>query len=199
MSIADNIKLLREQHSLTQSELGKIAGVTDKAVWAWEQGGKIPRMGVIQKMADYFGVSTSSLIDGGNTANSIRIKVYSSVHAGIPIEAQSDIIDWEDIPREWTMGNKEYFGVRVTGDCMTPKYHEGDTVIIRVQPDCESGQDCIVYVNGYDAELRKVVKQTGAIILQPLNSEYLPDKYYYNDPEHPVTIVGVVVEIRRKV
>lgn len=38
MSIADNIKRLRETYGLTQSELGAIAGVTDKAVSTWEIG-----------------------------------------------------------------------------------------------------------------------------------------------------------------
>lgn len=37
MSIADNIKKLRETYDLTQSQLGKIAGVSDKAVWTWEK------------------------------------------------------------------------------------------------------------------------------------------------------------------
>jgi SOS-response transcriptional repressor LexA len=56
-----------------------------------------------------------------------------------------------------------------------------------------------VYVNGYDAELKRVHKEVDGIILQPLNNEYLPKKYHYNDPDHPVSICGVVVEIRRKV
>jgi repressor LexA len=82
---------------------------------------------------------------------------------------------------------------------MSPKYIEGDIVIVLKTPDCESGQDAIVYVNGYDAELKRLHKKDGGIVLQPLNSEYLPKKYHYNDPDHPVTICGVVVEIRRKV
>jgi repressor LexA len=82
---------------------------------------------------------------------------------------------------------------------MEPKYLENDIVIVRKQPDCNSGQDCIVYVNGYDAELRRVIKQENAFVLQPLNSDYLPNKYYYNDPSSPVIICGIVVEIRRKV
>ena len=41
---------------------------------------------------------------------------------------------------------------------MYPKYMDGDTLIIRLQPDCESGQDAVVYINGYDATLKKVIK-----------------------------------------
>jgi SOS-response transcriptional repressor LexA len=52
---------------------------------------------------------------------------------------------------------------------MYPKYFEEDTVIVLRQPECESGQDCVVYVNGYDATLKKVIKQENGIWLQPLN------------------------------
>ena len=54
MSIGQNIKRLRELHGMNQSELAQIAGVTDKAVSTWENDLKIPRMGAIQKIADYF-------------------------------------------------------------------------------------------------------------------------------------------------
>ena len=45
---------------------------------------------------------------------------------------------------------------------MYPKYMDGDTLIIRLQPDCESGQDAVVYINGYDATLKKVIKNKKA-------------------------------------
>lgn len=63
MSIADNIRRLREDHGLTQQELGDIAGVTDKAVSSWEAGLREPRMGAIQRMADYFHVTKCSIIE----------------------------------------------------------------------------------------------------------------------------------------
>ncbi len=63
MSIANNIKRLRESHDLTQTELGEIAGVTDKAVSSWETGAKTPRMGAIQKIADYFHINKSDIIE----------------------------------------------------------------------------------------------------------------------------------------
>lgn len=63
MPISDNIKRIREMYGLTQAELGEIAGVTDKAVSAWESGAKSPRMGAIQRMADHFGIKKSDIID----------------------------------------------------------------------------------------------------------------------------------------
>ena len=113
--------------------------------------------------------------------------------AGVSIDAIEDIVDWEDIPTEWLNGGREYFGLKVKGDSMYPKYMEGDTIIVRKENDCESGQDCVVYVNGYDATLKKVIKKQDCIIWQPLKI------YDYNDEDNPVIIAGVVVEIRRTV
>lgn len=63
MGIAENIKRLRREHQLTQAELGRIAGVSDKAVSTWESGTAEPRMGAIQKMADYFKIPKSEIVD----------------------------------------------------------------------------------------------------------------------------------------
>ncbi len=63
MSIAENIKRLREQHGLTQRELGDIAGVSDKAVSTWENGTKEPRMGAVARMAAHFGIAKSVILD----------------------------------------------------------------------------------------------------------------------------------------
>ena len=49
MRIADNIKRIREQYHLTQEDLGKIAGVSNKAVWTWENGTAIPLVRKVTK------------------------------------------------------------------------------------------------------------------------------------------------------
>lgn len=127
----------------------------------------------------------------------IRIPVYGTVPAGVPIEALEDILDYEELdPREYNP-NKQYMGLQVKGDSMFPRYQDGDIVIIEVQPDCESGQDCIVYVNGYDATLKTVLKRSDAIELRPFNPSY-PSKVYTKDDEE-IIILGVVKELRRKI
>lgn len=65
MGIAENIKRLRLEHGLSQAELGAIAGVTDKAVSTWETGAKEPRMSAIARLADYFHIQKSDLIEDG--------------------------------------------------------------------------------------------------------------------------------------
>ncbi len=161
-------------------------------------------MDKVDKMCKYFGIKRSDLMSDYEDSEkqkftSIRINVYDSVLAGTPIEAIENIVDWEEIPSSVTVGRQGYIGLRVKGDSMHPKYMDGDTLIIRIQPDCESGQDAVVYINGYDATLKEVIKKQDCIILQPLNPTYEPRICSYNDEDEPIKILGVVVEIRRKV
>lgn len=128
----------------------------------------------------------------------IRIPVLGRVPAGIPIEAIEDVLDFEELDAQVYSSDHEYFGLQIKGDSMYPRYLDGDTVIIRRQSTCDNGDDCVVYVNGYDATLKSVhFVSNGGIRLQPLNPEYSPRTYYPGDD--PVSIAGVVVELRRKI
>ena len=63
MSIGKNIKRFREKSEMTQDDLSKVIGVSDKTVSSWEIGTRTPKMGAIQKIADYFGIRKSDLIE----------------------------------------------------------------------------------------------------------------------------------------
>lgn len=83
---------------------------------------------------------------------------------------------------------------------MSPKYIEGDNLTIKKQSTCNNGQDAIIIVNRQDATLKKVIISETGIVLQPLNSDYEPLFFNCSDVEKlPITILGVVVELRRKI
>lgn len=197
-TIGERIKNRRLELGLTQEELGSKIGVQRAAINKYETGlvQNIKRS-TQQNLADALGIDVVSLFYPVEEKPN-RIKVYGSVPAGIPIEAVEDVCDWEDVPMDWVATGDKFIGLKVKGNSMYPKYIDGDTVIVKLQPDCESGQDAVVYVNGYDATLKKVIKQQDGIMLQPINSDYEPKKYDYNDEIFPVSILGVVVELRRK-
>lgn len=133
------------------------------------------------------------------TTKTVKIPILGKVPAGIPIEAIEEILGYEEIPVSMLNGGENYFALKVDGDSMFPDYRTGDVIIIKQQSDCNSGDDCIVMVNGDDATFKRVVKQEKSIILKPLNNEYEP--YYFNEYEimtKPVKIIGVAIEVRRK-
>lgn len=133
------------------------------------------------------------------TTKTVKIPILGKVPAGVPIEAIEDIIGYEEIPASMLRDGNNYFSLKIDGDSMYPDYKTGDIIIIRQQSDCNSGDDCVVMVNGDDATFKRVVKQEKSIILKPLNNEYEP--YYFDEYEimtKPVKIIGVAVEVRRK-
>lgn len=76
----------------------------------------------------------------------------------------------------------------------------GDVVIFEKTNDCESGQHCVVMVNGDDATFKKVIKNESGITLQPLNTNY--DLVFYSNEQIkklPVRILGVAKEKRTKI
>lgn len=130
----------------------------------------------------------------------VQIKVYGTIPAGIPVEAVEDIIDTEEIPASWLSGDREYFALQVHGDSMYPQYLEGDVVIFLKTDTCETGDDCVVYVNGQDATLKRIKRyEDGSLSLCPLNTSYSPCTFTAKQvQELPITIGGVAVELRRK-
>lgn len=76
------IKELREQNSMTQSELAERLGVSDKAVSKWETGRGYPDITLLEPIADVFQISVVELLSGAavtNTnvaANMLRSRFY---------------------------------------------------------------------------------------------------------------------------
>lgn len=200
------LKELREAKHISQAQLAKAVGVGQSTVGMWESGKSVPEYKTLLKVADYFQVTVDYLM--GKTAvpttvapNIVRIPVLGAIPAGIPLEAIEEIIGWEEIPESMCAGGKEYFALEVKGDSMWPDYLPGDVVIVRKTPCFESGDVCVVYVNGYDATLKQVKSQDdGSLTLIPRNQSYPPRTYTKEEVmELPISIAGVVVELRRKI
>ena len=198
------LKTLRAAHQTSQKDLATQLYVSPQAVGKWERGEATPNPETISKIAQIFNVSTDYLLgqDMIQAAEHIlRIPVLGQIQAGVPMEAIEDVLDWEEVPASWGSGNRQYFGLRVKGDSMYPKYLEGDTVILQKEKTCDNGDDCAVLVNGDAATLKQVFfRDGGAIELRPINPAYPPRTYTPAEIESlPVQILGIVVELRRKI
>ena len=58
-----NLTHFIEQKGVTQRDVAQAIGVTPQSLNQWCMGTSLPRMGKIQKLASYFNVNTTSLID----------------------------------------------------------------------------------------------------------------------------------------
>lgn len=132
----------------------------------------------------------------------VKIPVYGTIKAGIPIESQSDIIDYIDIPKDWTRGGKSFYGLKISGDSMFPKYSEDDIVIFEQNNDVEmyNGKDCAIMINSSESTFKKIILSENGIELKPYNKNYEIMTFTSKEVEElPIKIVGIAVEIRKKV
>lgn len=155
----------------------------------------------LDNIADYFGVTVGFLLNGRISEErpiGFKIPVYGVIAAGLPILAEQDIIDYEEIPEQMARSG-EYFGLQVSGDSMEPRMFTGDVVILRKTDVFENGKICAVMVNGEEATLKRVIVRPGGITLVALNPKYAPTNFTAKMVEDiPVRCMGVAVEVRGK-
>jgi transcriptional regulator with XRE-family HTH domain len=66
MTIAERIRLYRQQKNLSQAELAERSGVNNKSLSRYELGSSIPPADALKAIADALGVSTDSLLSDDN-------------------------------------------------------------------------------------------------------------------------------------
>lgn len=195
---------MMQRENINQVELSRIIGVSESTVGKWILCKSMPRMGIIQKLADHFHVGKSYFLeeapkDSSPTGRGVRIPVLGRVVAGIPIEAVEEILDYEEITPELA-ATGEFFALQVKGSSMEPTLRDGDVVIVKKQPTVDSGDIAIVLVNGNDATVKEVKEGPAGITLIGHNAAIYTPQFYSNKEIQnlPVQIIGKVVEMRRK-
>lgn len=207
MSIRQNIIKLRQQHNITQEELAKIAGVSRGAVSQWEGGFSEPRMGAIQKIADYFNILKSNLIedDGmnfsrtdpvklpvrGSTAT-LPLRTLGKVHAGVMDD--DTICDDEDVqvPERVVLAYPDAFLLRVEGNCMDRVIPEGSHVVVAPHKEPTNGSIVVIRDDTYEAIMRRYYKGSSALMLSPDSYEEEYQDIIVHDGQE-ITLIGVVV------
>lgn len=198
------IKDLRRINQISQQKLANLIGVSRSTIAMWELGNSEPDNENLTKLANFFNVSVDYLL-GQNGYPSLPqstggtwVPVLGRVAAGIPIEAIEDVEDYEEISPDMAKTG-EFFALKIQGDSMEPRIKTGDVVIVRQQPDCDSGDIAVVLVNGSDATVKRIKKRPEGIMLIPTNTTYEPMFYSNEDIKKlPVRIIGKVVELRAK-
>jgi len=128
----------------------------------------------------------------------IEIPLLGIVKAGYDYLAQENWIGTVDVDKKLTDGNT-LFALKVKGDSMSPVLIEDDIVIIKKQDDFETGDIVVAIVNGDEATIKKGKKTNNGILLQPLNTDYDPLIFTYDEMKSiPVSIVGIVKQLKRE-
>lgn len=197
----NNLRTARKLKKLTQKDVAELVGIDRTTYNRYENGMTQPDNDKLLKLATVLDVSVDYLlgnkpqIEHGATR---LIPLLGTVPAGTPIEAIEDIEEYIDIyPRLVKHG--ELFALRVQGDSMEPDLHHGDIVIIEKQEFVDNGDVAVVRVNGEDVTLKRVKLTAKGLMLIPSNPAY--DPVYFDSDQIatlPVTIIGKVIELRRR-
>lgn len=182
---AKNLKKYMDINEVDRYSFCEALDLKYTTVSDWLNAKTYPRIDTLEKVADYFNIPKSDLIDGvsfGSHDDTIQlvnnkyvklIPVLGKIPAGVPFEAieEAYTTDYETIPLEMTNGGKEYFALKLKGNSMEPEYKDGSTVVFLKTSDFTSGQDCCVMVNDDDATFKRVTIREDGIVLTPLNPD----------------------------
>ena len=194
---------------VSQTELHERTGINKSSISTYLKGGYEARQNKVYEIARALNVSEPWLMGydvpmtrvspAAPRKKGVKIPVLGYVAAGIPFEAIENVIDEEEID-EVLASKGDFFGLVIHGESMEPEICDGDTVIVRKQETCDSGQIAIVLVNGDDATCKIVHRQFDGILLEGINRDVYTPTFYNNEAIEslPVQVIGVVAEVRRK-
>ena len=199
--VVELVKKMTAEQNMSMSELARRVGIAKSAISRYFNGTRELPLNRIGDFASALHTSPNFLLgmeEEPPKPQGIKIPVLGTVAAGIPISAVEDILDYEEIPQSW-QNQGEFFALKIKGDSMEPRMESGDVVIVKQQSDANSGDTVIVLVNGDDATCKRYERSDTGIMLIPNNNAYAPAFYTNEEIETlPLTIIGKVVELRRK-
>ena len=181
--LAKNIRYYMEKNQKTRAALCEALDIKYTTLSDWVNGKTYPRIDKLERLAAYFGIEKSALLEDREhlppdaipyTPRQTRpIPIVGVVNCGVPLLAEENIEGYIETPLEDLNSGEEYFWLRAKGDSMTNiGIHPGDFLPIRKQNDVDSGDIAVVSVNGDDATLKRVIKKENALVLQPENPAY---------------------------
>ena len=175
--IAKNLKRLMEDRGLSNVELSEIIGVSESTVGKWLLEKSIPRMGAIEKLASYFHINKSDLLEDRSNAKEVKldiqprkIPILGKIAAGTPILAVENHEDYFDTS-EFINAD---FALQIQGDSMIgSRIYDGDIVFLKKQSYIDNGQIGAFLIDG-EATLKIFNKQNNTVMLLSSNPNYSP-------------------------
>lgn len=156
-NISENLKRLMNLHDINNSELARILGVSESTVGKWLLEKSVPRMGVIEQLADFFNVNKSDILD------SFNLKDFSTSYSQYPLFPYSvsagqledidainefDLVGISDILIGKYAGRKTIILLKVNGDSMNKIIPDGSYIVVdtsKKRVSDISDKDIIVY------------------------------------------------------
>ena len=219
LQLYKNIKHRRKELGMTQTDLAKKLGYTDKSMISKIENGSIdlPQSKIIS-FAEVLNISPSDLMgwEEPSPANKLdyskisnimslpykegrTVPLIGSIACGTPIFADENIEKEVMLPEDISAD----FCLRCKGDSMiNARIYDGDIVFIRKQPMVENGEIAAVLIDEMadvsEATLKRVYIYEDKIMLIAENTAY-PPMVFSNEDMNSVRIAGKAVAFLSRV
>lgn len=217
MFLGDIIKKYREENRISQRDFAKRCNLSYTYISALEKNmdyrsGKpiSPTLETVKCVAKGINMPVEDLLkilddeqefklneDAPKYSDKVFIlPILGKISAGLPIFADQQIEGYLPIdPNIYNMSNpEEYFYLRVSGESMNLKIHNGDYALIQKQDTAEDGDIVVAFVNGDEEATLKRYKRISedTVALEPMST--LPmDPIYVNLKETSFKIIGKAI------
>ena len=204
-TFSNRLKKALSIKNMKQIELSEKSGIGKSAISQYLSGSFEAKQNALYLLAQALNVSEAWLMgydvpmekNKPNIINCDTIQVNQTpilgkISAGLPIEAQEEIIGYTFIDKK---DSKDYFALQINGDSMNNIAKDKSTVIVKKQNHLENGEIGVILVNGYDATVKRFKQDGYTIILIPdsNNNEHMPQ--VYNLKNIDIKILGKVVQV----
>ncbi|MBQ7383774.1 MAG: helix-turn-helix domain-containing protein [Clostridia bacterium] len=198
---------LLKSHNTTVYKVSKATGIAQSTFSDWKSGRSTPKADKLKKIADYFEINVSYLIDGeeleGVGASAARygsgklVPIIGEIRAGAPIITEETIIGYEQADID---SSEDFFYLKVCGDSMKNiGMVNGSIVLFHKQQYAENGNIVACLVGGDSATVKRFRREHKRVFLLPENEEYSPIELSTDDFESgEARILGVAVEVKIK-
>lgn len=196
-----NIKEKRKKLGMSQEQLAKLVGYTDRSSIAKIEKGNVDlSQSKILEFAKALKTTPSELMGWSDEEDYLKIDniipvpkmeslpIIGTIACGEPILANENIDGYFNVEKSL----KADFCLRCKGDSMiNARIYDGDLVFIKKQPDVEDGEIAAVLIDN-EATLKRVYKVPGRIILRAENPTFKPIELKSNDMKD-IRIIGKAV------
>ena len=195
MTIGEQIKSRRIKLNLSVEELAQKLGKNRATVYRYESDDIVNMpISILEPLAKVLETTPAELC-GWHKTKELKVPVLRNYQAGMNPE---NIVGYMDIPQELPQENS-YFALKIKTNAMAPRINSGDIVLVQRQETAESGDVCIIKINGDDVIIKQVIIRADGILLQAFNQSVYANHFYSNEEikSLPIKIIGKCIELRR--
>ena len=198
MELDKQIRRLRENLGLSQSDIARKLDVTPSTISNWESGKARPRLDKMSQLAELLNVTVSELMGEPGMAvprpaETVRLPVAVAGHAGEFTEEPEpgEVVDVPVSVME-RIDDPDAYIIRIRGNCMSKRFPDGSNAIASPRSEPKNGDAVVAEYNG-ELIVREFFRGASTLVLSPDSYDDGFEDIVFDDPDTDmVSFQGVI-------